>query len=182
MSMCTKGNLLVARTLTAAVVALGLALVAGAAKAGRDSLSNARASCPVTLPNLTVRPGSGFAAAGFNYGNAHLRAHLHWRDGTLEAGIRADGGSSAIINRNGSISTKLGWWRGASGTLVITGRRLDKSAPALGADVPDGYGRRGFQATGITFSTPGCWQVVGKVGRARLSFVVRVAKLKKRVG
>jgi hypothetical protein len=28
-------------------------------------------------------------------------------------------------------------------------------------------------------STAGCWQVVGKVGRAKLTFVVKVSKVKK---
>jgi hypothetical protein len=43
--------------------------------------------------------------------------------------------------------------------------------------VPGGYGSSGFQATVLTFATPGCWRVVGSVGDARLEFVVRVFKL-----
>lgn len=82
----------------------------------------------------------------------------------------------AVINADRSISAKVGWWRGARGTLVIEGRRLDASAPPLRADVPEWYGSQGFQPTGLTFPAMGCWQVVGKVGRARLTFVVRVTK------
>jgi hypothetical protein len=69
---------------------------------------------------------------------------------------------------------KLGWWRGVAGKLAITGERLDGQAPALSAHVPDGYGATGFQATAVTFPTTGCWKVVGSVGDARLTFVVRV--------
>jgi hypothetical protein len=161
-----------------AVVALTLALIAGAGVLEPAALSVAGATCEVTLPNRTVRPGAGFSAAGFNYGNRHVRAHLHWRDGALEAGIRPDGGASATINRDGSISTKLGWWRGLpGGKLLITGRRLDGVAQPLRSHVPNGYGRLGFQPTGLTFSTTGCWQVIGTMGRARLTFVVKVTKL-----
>jgi hypothetical protein len=44
----------------------------------------------------------------------------------------------AIINPDGSISAKLGWWRGVPGKLRITGRRLYIPAPPLKGDVPDG--------------------------------------------
>ena len=62
------------------------------------------------------------------------------------------------------------------GRLRIEGRRLDRSAPRLRADVPAGYGPTGFQATGLTFPTRGCWKVIGRVGDARLTFVVHVVK------
>jgi hypothetical protein len=84
----------------------------------------------------------------------------------------------AIINTDGSISAKLGWWRGVPGKLVIRGRRLDRSAAPLRASVPDGYRTLGFQAAGLTFSTVACWQVVGKVRRATLTFVVKVTRLR----
>jgi hypothetical protein len=83
----------------------------------------------------------------------------------------------ATVNPDGSIWVKLGWWRGVPGRLVISGRRLDASAPPLRADVPDGYGTLGFQATGLTFPTLGCWRVVGRIGRAHLTFVVRVTRV-----
>src|SRR5438552_3559342 len=50
---------------------------------------------------------------------------------------------------------KVGWWRSAPGTLTIEGKRLDAPAPPLHADIPDGYGLSGFQATGIDFPTEG---------------------------
>jgi hypothetical protein len=75
---------------------------------------------------------------------------------------------------DGSIVAKLGWWRAVEGRLSIAGQRLDAAAPPLRADVPAGYGSSGFQATGLTFPTPGCWRVIGSAGRASLTFVVLV--------
>ena len=49
--------------------------------------------------------------------------------------------------------------------------------PPIRAHVPAGYGPRGFQPTGLVFPTVGCWRVVGQVGDARLTFVVKVSKL-----
>jgi hypothetical protein len=139
-------------------------------------------ACPVTLPNHVVPTNAGFSRAAFNYGNAHLRAQLNWADGVLRAGVLPDGGSVATVQRDGSIWAKLGWWRGVPGRLVITGRRLDAPAPPLRADVPTGYGSTGFQATGLEFATVGCWRVVGRQGSAKLTFVVRVTKLRPRSG
>ena len=83
----------------------------------------------------------------------------------------------ASINADGSITVKVGWWRGVPGKLLISGHRLDGEAPPLRADVPEGYEPRGFQPTGLTFATPGCWMVVGNVGDAELTFVVSVSRV-----
>jgi hypothetical protein len=168
------------RTLTTSVALAVLAV--GAATPEPASTAGASRSCRVTLPNHVVPPDAGFTAAGFNYGTAYLRAHLYWPRGTLTAGIRPDGGAMAIVNPDGSIYAKLGWWRGTPGRLVVRGRRLDGRAPPLRADVPpsESYGDVGFIPTGLTFPTVGCWQVTGKVRNASLAFVVRVVKLRRR--
>ena len=162
------------------VVAAVLIPLVFAVTSGRPELAPASiaSSCRGTVPTSTVPPGAGFTAAGFNYGNGRLRAHLYWPHGTIAAGIRPDGGAMAIVNRDGSVSAKVGWWRGLPGQLKITGRRLDRDARPLRADVPSGYGPRGFQPTRLTFPTVGCWRVVGTLGPARLTFVVRVTKLR----
>jgi hypothetical protein len=44
------------------------------------------------------------------------------------------------------------------------------------ADIPDGYGPTGLQATGVIFPTEGCWEVTGHVGDSTLTFVTLVVK------
>jgi hypothetical protein len=39
------------------------------------------------------------------------------------------------VDKDGSIHMRFGWWRGVSGRSSIQGRRLDASAPLLGAEV-----------------------------------------------
>lgn len=127
--------------------------------------------CPVTAPN-GKRPGSD---DGFNHGNRSLAVAL-WPEGRLVAGRLPDGSSYAEIKPNGSIVAKLGWWRDIEGPLRIEGERLDDRSAPLRADVPAGYGPTGFQPSLLTFPTPGCWKVVGNIGRANLRFVVLVRK------
>jgi len=143
------------------------------------------AACAGTLPNRAVQPGAGFGPGGFNYGNARLRVQLHWPRGVLRAGVLADGGARATINRDGSISAKVGWWVRDVARLSIVGRRLDRPAPPLRVRIPFGYGPQsdigasvGFQPSGLTFPTVGCWRIVGRAGSAGLTFVVRVTTVK----
>ncbi len=49
-------------------------------------------------------------------------------------------------------------------------------APPLRADIPEGYGLSGFQASGVIFPTEGCWEVTGRVGNVSLTFVTLVVK------
>jgi hypothetical protein len=114
-----------------------------------------------------------FSGRLFGSGAAHGNDEL-WVGGLGGDGvIRAD---SRFVERDGSIGWKLGWWRIATGTLTITGRRLDASAPPLRSSIPDGYGLSGFQASGVSFPTPGCWAVTGTVGGSELSFVTLVVR------
>lgn len=170
----------VPRTFAALGVAAVLiaALVAGGQKSESAGSSTARAVCRVAIPpQRKVPPGAGFSAAGFNYGTRHLRAALYWPHGILPAGRLPSGASYATINPDGSIGAKLGWWRGVPGRLRIRGRRLDAPATPLRAAVPNGYGPMGFQVSGLTFPTVGCWRVVGAVAQANLAFVVKVTKI-----
>jgi hypothetical protein len=81
------------------------------------------------------------------------------------------------VNPDGRLGMKLGWYRLTNGYLTITGRRLDAPAPpASGLTFPGSYGLTGFNASGVTFPTEGCWQVTGRVGRVALTFVTFVIK------
>jgi hypothetical protein len=96
-----------------------------------------------------------------------------WPDGTVSF---RKGGPGQVLP-DGALAMKLPWQRGIRGKLAIRGRRLDAPAAPLRADIPDGYGDIGFQATALIFPTPGCWEVTGKVGNAELTFVTRVLKV-----
>ncbi len=104
-----------------------------------------------------------------SYGNGRL-----WVGGLGPRGVIA--ARPAFIERDGSVGMKFGWWRRVTGDLTITGRRLDAPAPPARSHVPSGYGASGFQSSGVSFPTAGCWEVTGKVGTTTLTFVTRVVK------
>jgi hypothetical protein len=76
-----------------------------------------------------------------------------------------------FVNRDGSIGWKFPWMRVVPGFLTITGQRLDAPAPPLRSYVPPGYGDVGFQASGVTFPSEGCWRITGKVDHSSITFV-----------
>jgi len=136
-------------------------------------IKSAIPSCPVTLPNGKSPAASD--ASDFNHGN---------EDGTLHTIISWPGGAvifardgPGFVGTDGSLAMKWPWWRGVPGKLTIEGRRLDAPAPALRAEVTDGYGDSGFQPISLIFPTQGCWEVTGIVGNARLTFVTLVVKV-----
>jgi hypothetical protein len=132
------------------------------------------ASCPVTRPGRFVPP-SGVSrdvlfGADASYGNGQLWVGGLGRNGVIAA-------DSRFVEPDGSVGMKFGWYRVASGSLTIAGRRLDAPAPPARAEVPDGYGDAGFQASGVSFPTEGCWEITGAVGPTRLTFVTFVIKV-----
>ena len=153
-----------------AVIVLGLSVAGGTTSA--SPANTPAAACTVTMPNGIAPPG--MQPDPNWYGNGKLWAVLSWPDGTV---VFRPGGPG-FVQRDGALGMKFGWWRGVKGKLSVSGKRLDAAAPPLRASIPDGYGDRGFQSMYLIFPTPGCWQVTGKVGDARLSFVTRVAKIK----
>lgn len=143
-----------------------------AASEGRGPAPISSVPCPVSHPN-GGHP-SGQPADRWYHGTGGLWTALWWSKGTVVI-------SPEDVRRNGRLYFKVGWWRGpgSHGKLRIQGRRLDRPAPALRADVPSGYGPSGFQPSALLFPTTGCWQVTGRAGRGRLTIVMRVVKGKK---
>jgi hypothetical protein len=79
------------------------------------------------------------------------------------------------LDRRGRVSWKFGWWRVVPGNLRITGRRLDGPGRLTSdAGTVAEYGPKGFVASGVAFSVPGCWQLTGKVGETAVTFTTRV--------
>ena len=73
----------------------------------------------------------------------------------------------------GESGNKVIWIRPAGTKLEVSGHRLDADAPELEVWIPDGY-LTGFQVTGMTFPTPGCWEVTATAGESELKFVVEI--------
>ncbi len=126
--------------------------------------------CPKTIISRVAGPPGTSPAdvvpGTSAYGNGKLVVTLDLR-GVLVA-------SGDMVHPDGSIWWKFPWWRLVSGHLTITGRRLDAPAPPLTSFVPEGYGDIGFQASGVTFPSEGCWQVTGTVAHSSLTFVTLV--------
>jgi len=143
-------------------------LVKDAARASRREqalrlYAASEGSCAVTFPNGSQPPDGNIGGPGV-HGNGLLWVSL---------------GSPVVVNDadpNGAIPDKFPWWRGVSGSLRIDGRRLDGPAPPLSANIPDGYGSTGFQASVVLFPTEGCWEVTGRAGEASLTIVTLVLK------
>jgi len=74
------------------------------------------------------------------------------------------------------LSEKFPWVRLISGYLSIEGMRLDSPAPPSQGQASNGYGRIGFQASGISFPAPGCWEITGKVAGRGLRFEVEARR------
>jgi len=146
-----------------------------AATRGMTPFPASRSYSVCTVTDVRGRRPPDPATPSFNYGNETIRVALVPEDGRLVAGRLPGGGVRATIDDDGSIDAKFGWWRAGSGRIRITGRRIDSLAPPLRAHVPAGYSP-GFQATGLTFPTTGCWRVTGRYAGAALTFTVRITK------
>lgn len=138
-----------------------------------DATPAAGEACPVTEPNGN-NPPTGATVAGRGdggYGNDALWTTV-WMWG--EEGVVMPA-SDPHVRDDGSIAElKWAWFRYIPGQLTIEGHRIDGPAASLTAWIPEGYGDSGFQVSGITFPTPGCWEVTGRVGSESLTFVVWV--------
>ena len=141
------------------VLVLVVGIQAGAAPSNASAPPPAARVCAVTQPN----GGGGF------HGNGGLSTAL-WTYNVLVADAR-------FIQADGSVRMKFPWWRHVRGDLRVTGRRLDRRAPPLRADIASGYGRIGLQPTSLVFPTDGCWRITGRVGRETLTFVTLVVKV-----
>jgi hypothetical protein len=130
------------------------------------------AACPTTngAPGPASISPDHFFGWGSSFGNGQLWVGGLWPDGVITADPR-------FIDHDGNVGMKFGWWHTEPGKLQITGRRVDATAPPAVADVPDGYGTTGFQASGVTFPTEGCWEITGTVGASSLTFVTFVIRV-----
>jgi hypothetical protein len=72
-------------------------------------------------------------------------------------------------------STKIAWLRVAAGTLTVTGTRLDGPGTFEADLAPVGsYPATGFLPDTPTFSTGGCWRVIGRLRASKVVLVIKV--------
>lgn len=119
--------------------------------------------CPITTPRASteVPPEIGMTDGRDLYGNEAL-----W------VALPANGEFTPVAGA--PPARKFMWWRLVEGALSIDGQLLSAPNVKAIAEIPSGYGAIGFQATGIEFPQPGCWEVVGRVANSELRFVIRV--------
>ncbi|MCP9487166.1 MAG: hypothetical protein MSC30_15055 [Gaiellaceae bacterium MAG52_C11] len=157
-----------ARRVATAAIAFSTALVIAAGSGAGSSMDAGTRERAADCRETPVSPAPPNAWMG--------TLSTHWRRrGTLWMGYtRAD---DAFVAR--ATGQKIPWFRAKGspwGRLRVSGLRLDGDAPPLKAQIPVSYPfREGFQSSALTFSTPGCWQIVARVGlTARFVFVVQV--------
>jgi hypothetical protein len=153
----------------------GLLLLMATRIGAEDFLAAAPPSvaCEVTRPNGIVAGSEQPEPSSYGNRQLSLGPFGLWPEGTV---VFKPGGAG-FIAPDGSLGMKFGWTRGVRGQLRIEGRRRDAPGSPLRSVVPNGYGEIGFQATSLVFSTPGCWEVTGRVGDASLTFVTKVVKI-----
>ena len=174
---CTRGP---AKTMASPATVTGPATGSASTAPARPSTYPARPvtmadarGCPVTIGH-PVPDSEPWRELLFGWGSAYGNDAL-WVGGLWPHGVVII--TQDDVQPDGQFGMKFGWYRLTSGYLTITGRRLDAPAPpASGLTFPGGYGLTGFNASGVTFPTEGCWQVTGRVGRVALTFVTFVTK------
>jgi hypothetical protein len=116
---------------------------------------------PMTASELGRQPGASSAEVRVNYGKDDLWVMLPPPD-------------LAPIKSGSTYSVKVPWWRSVPGDLQMSARRLDGPGTA-DAEIPSGYGKQGFQVSGLMLSDLGCWEVTGVLGDSVVTFVIDVA-------
>jgi hypothetical protein len=142
-------------------------VAAGVSIAASHGPPHSSRSCPVTLPNHVATPPFGLSKKN-GYRQGQIAVEL-WPLGVTLVGKHE-------VKSDGSLAVKVPWYRYGRGRLRITAARIDKPGHAARTSVPSGYGRTGFQASGIYFPSEGCWKVTATVGRSHLTYVTIVMK------
>lgn len=142
--------------------------------------SDPPASCPITVPQ-----DPPFTAPAPYSTDSPFESNFWYGSNALWTDLPKDGIWYALPHNPEGYTQKIFWWREGyiwneepEPEIIVTGERLDASAPPLIAS-------RGTNAyagdigsamlVGVDFPTLGCWKITGQYADAELSFVVWVA-------
>jgi hypothetical protein len=155
-------------------IAVLVVLLAGAAvQLSAQPQANAAVVCHVTLPNGIAAGASDWPAR--SHGNTLLSVGLS-ADGTTI--FRRDG--PGFVTSEGFLGMKFLWERAVSGTLRVSGHRVDGPASPLLVETNSNDVDSGFQPSYLIFPTPGCWDVTAQLGTREdsvLAFTTNVVKI-----
>lgn len=145
-------------------------------------------ACPVTGPGLEDRRAA--LRTGLPVGKTIIALDLAQRralpDGPLPESVRKRlkevGAFFGPLEDDGSVSVKSMWrkdLRRATGKLRVTGKRLDAPGGRFRVDQPRRYSERRdapFVPGSLEFSSTGCWEIKGRAGKARVTYVALVRR------
>jgi len=137
-------------------------------------------NCPVTVP-----PAPAFVPpAPYDALNSFVD-HFWFGSSLLWTAIPVNGMWNTLPHNPNGYTQKILWWRDGyvwdqepEPNLIVTGERIDESAPPLIVDkATNAYASDIGSAmmVGVDFPTLGCWKISGNYNGNELSFVIWVA-------
>jgi len=145
----------------------------------QPTINPSTSNCLVTVPQVPafVPPAPYDTLNSFN-------DHFWFGTNSLWTLIPSNGAWGALPQGSEGYTQKILWWRDGyvwdqepEPNLIITGERLDESAPPLIASKATNAFASDIGSAmmvGVDFPTLGCWKITGKYNDAELSFVVSV--------
>ena len=135
--------------------------------------------CPLTVAQAPLfTPPSPYSSPGFE-------GEFWYGSNSLWTALPKNGVWSGLPHNREGYTQKVFWWREGyvwteepEPALIVTGERLDASAPPLNVSkATNAYASDIGSAmlVGVDFPTLGCWKITGQYEKAELSFVVWVA-------
>ncbi|MEP7137093.1 MAG: hypothetical protein ABI904_19365 [Chloroflexota bacterium] len=137
-------------------------------------------NCPVTALQVPA-----FVPPAPYDGLNSFKDHFWFGSSFLWTNIPINGTWNALPHNPEGYTQKVLWWRDGylwdqepEPNLIVTGERLDESAPPLNVSHANGAYASDIGSAmmvGVDFPTLGCWKITGKYQDAELSFVIWVA-------
>lgn len=150
------------------------------AQTSANESTTSNSNCPVTVPQVPAfEPPPPYDSL-----NSFVD-HFWYGSNALWTILPKNGTWDSLPHNPTGYTQKTLWWREGyvwdqepEPNLVVTGERLDESAPPMVAyKATNAYASdiESAMLVGVDFPTPGCWKITGKYNNIELSFVIWVA-------